>query len=132
MFIDTIIKLKAKCCLEEEIGEDFNLTTKELSCILNLKGKEMIHSKDLSNKINLSPSRGSRVINSLLKKGFLVEIHDPKDKRYSNLSLSKKGITLFNKVEEKKHECENRLLSKLNKHQKQRVKEGLDILLEVL
>lgn len=132
MLIDTIIKLKSRCCLEEEIGEDFNLTSKELACIFNLKDNEAIHSKDLSGKINLSPSRGSRVINNLIKKGFLIEIHDQKDKRYSNISLSKKGNVIFKKVEEKKFECENRLLAKLDSHQREVVKEGLNILLEVL
>ena len=132
MLIDTIIKLKSRCCLEEEIGQDFNLTNKELSCIFNLKEIKTIHSKDLSQKINLSPSRGSRVINSLIKKGYLTEIQAPEDKRYLNLSLSKKGIGIFKKVEEKKYECENRLLSKLNHQQHQIVKEGLNILLEVL
>ena len=129
MLIDTIISLKAKCCLEEEIGEDFNLSTKELSCIFSLYKHEFIHSKELSNKINLSPSRGSRIINRLIKKGYVIETHDLEDKRFLNLSLSEDGKQIYERVKKKRIECENRLLSKLDNQQKKVVKKGLEILI---
>ena len=132
MLIDKIINLKAKCCIEDEIGEEFNLSVRELSCIFCLKDGEMIHSKDLSMKINLSPSRGSRIINGLIQKGYLLETHNPDDKRYTNLSISEKGLDIYKEANKKKYECEKRLLGNLNNNQKRLVEEGLNILLGVM
>ena len=80
--IDAILKLKQKCRIEEEIGNVHGLTPRQISCILALGDGETMSASELSFRLGLSPSRGSRVIGGLHKKGYLDLVHDEADKRY--------------------------------------------------
>lgn len=53
---------------------------------------------EISRYLQLDDSLVSRTIKVMLRKGFLQSAPDPKDRRASNLSLSKEGSTLYERM----------------------------------
>lgn len=131
-FIDKVITLKTKCRVEEELGKEYDLTYSEVHCIMVFTPGEKISSGDLSSRMALSPSRGSRVVKSLVKKGFLVENEDKRDRRMTLLTYSAKGMECWKTLERVKKECERRMTGNLSTLEIQKLREGLDLLLSVL
>lgn len=131
-FIDKVITLKTKCRVEEELGRAYDLTYSEVHCIMVFAPGERISSGELSSRMALSPSRGSRVVKSLIKKGFLVGSEDKRDRRTTLLTYSAKGMKCWRELERVKKECEKHMTGHLSSVEVQKLREGLDLLLSVL
>jgi DNA-binding MarR family transcriptional regulator len=130
--IDEILELKKRCNFSDEIGLAFNLTLGEVACISIIAKHKMLSSKNLSSLMDLSPSRGSRVISRLIDRGFIVAKPDKNDRRYLSLALTEAGGKCNSAIMNEKKCCEERILAKLSIEQKTAVKNGLNILLQVL
>lgn len=130
--IDQILELKKRCNFSNEIGKAFNLTMGEVAFISTISQHKNLSSKDLSSLMDLSPSRGSRIISKLIDRGFIQCQPDSNDRRCLVLSLTETGQTCCSAIEKEKHLCEERILHKLTNEQKQAVKNGLDILLQIM
>jgi DNA-binding MarR family transcriptional regulator len=131
--IDLIFQLKRMCALEEEdIGAQVGLTTSEVFCILAIEPQEEVSSNTLSRRMNLSPSRGSRVVDSLIARGHLERKADPDDRRYIRLSLTPSGKKCRLNVLKAKNKCEHKIEKKLDVEQRTLVVNGLKTLLNVL
>lgn len=124
-FIDYIIELKARCRFEEEIGEECRLSPREVSCLSALAPAESVSAGALAARMGLSASRASRLITALRSKGIVEETFDEEDRRSVAISLTPAGERLLKKVEQKKDECEKRLLGGFNREQLQTVRAGL-------
>ena len=73
--IDLVIALKHSCLVKEDsIREEFSLSPAEYRGILSINQGEAVKGIELSEKMGLSVSRGSRVIEKLTKKGYLKEM----------------------------------------------------------
>ena len=113
--IDLIDQLKSRCIENElTIMEQARLTPAEYNGILALEPKEFVCGSTLSQKMNLSPSRASRVIEKLVKSGYLVRENDARDRRKCTICLAEKGIKVKKKIDKIKKECEKRVLEKLS------------------
>ncbi|MBL7006811.1 MAG: MarR family transcriptional regulator [Spirochaetia bacterium] len=130
--IDEILELKKRCNFSDEIGLAFNLTLGEVACISIIAGHKTLSSKNLSSLMDLSPSRGSRVISRLIDRGFIVAKPDENDRRNLSLSLTEAGKKCNSAIQKEKKCCEERILSELTIEQKTAVNNGLNILLQVL
>ncbi len=130
--IDEILELKKRCNFSDEIGQTFNLTSGEVACITIIARHKMLSSKHLSALMDLSPSRGSRVISRLSNRGFIVGKPDVFDRRYLSLTLTEAGKKCDLAIQSEKKTCEERILAELTNEQKSAVNNGLNILLQVL
>lgn len=130
--IDSILELKNRCHLAEEIGKEYQLSPKEIECVLLLGEGDGVCSKNLSESIELSPSRGSRIINRLIDRGLIESALCRGDKRYIELSLTEDGRVCLEAIERKKEECERDILGALNGAERTTVAEGINLLLKVL
>ena len=83
------IELK-KGCMENEkqIRTLCNISLAEYQGIVEIKTTERITCNILSKKMGLSPSRGSRIVDGLVRKGYLLRTTNPEDRRSFILSLS--------------------------------------------
>ena len=131
-FVDDILQLRTRCRISEEIGREYELSEKEIVCISALGDSGSVHSKTLSDSIGLSPSRGSRIIGRLMDRGFLECVPDPADRRYVNVRLTDQGNECLSTIERRKNECEKRLLAGLTERERNKVREGIGLLLEVI
>ncbi|MCH5325483.1 MAG: transcriptional regulator [Eubacterium sp.] len=71
------------------------------------------HPKDLSEELVVSTARVAVLLNTLEKDGFITRIHDSRDNRLTNVSLSEKGRELINSRREELLMYMSELLSKL-------------------
>mgnify|MGYP003804886695 CR=1 FL=1 len=53
------------------------------------------NAKKIADSLHITSSAATQLINGLVKNGCLIRKEDPKDRRFSHLSLSKKAETLF-------------------------------------
>jgi DNA-binding MarR family transcriptional regulator len=71
--------------------------------------------------MGLSPSRGSRVLAGMVRRGFLKSVPIPDDRRSVTISLTPKGRKMRADLERKMNACGERLLSPLTNGQKKRL-----------
>ena len=128
--IELILELKQKCRFDSEIGHSLNLREKEITFLSAIANEKSITSKELSEIAGLSPSRASRVISALHESGYINMEHDSFDRRLVNLSLTEKGKSCVEGIENEKKQCEFDLLAGLSDDDRETVKKGLNILLK--
>ena len=126
--VDLIIELK-KGCMEDEkqIRTLCNISLAEYRGIMEIKMTERITCNVLSKKMGLSPSRGSRIIDGLVRKKYLTRTTNPEDRRSFVLSLSSKGVKIKDDIERERNNCEKRIRKKLSTEEFDLIKEGLEL-----
>lgn len=130
--IDKILQIKKRCGFADEIGLAHDLTMGEVECLFAIATHEELSSKTLSMLLELSPSRGSRIVNKLVERDLVKAQADSHDRRTLLLSLTDTSRRYHRELEEEKNRCAQRLFEKLNEDQKLIVENGLDILLNVM
>ena len=130
--VDLIIELK-KGCIEDEkqIRTLCNVSLAEYKAVLEIEKKERITCNVLSEKMGLSVSRGSRIIDSLVKKGYLLRMENPEDRRSFVLSLSSKGAEIKKQIEQERNNFEYRLRKNLSVREIKLIKKGLELITKV-
>lgn len=114
--IEVIFTLKTKCCSQEEkIREELNVSPAEFKGLMSLEPGMIVPCKILAQKMGLSVSRGSRVIEKLMNSGFLEEVKTSGDRRVMNVTLAKKGINTQKKILKIFQECEQKILKNFSK-----------------
>jgi DNA-binding MarR family transcriptional regulator len=113
--VDLILALKSKCLEKEEsIRQEFGLSPAEYKGIIAMSPDEPCNCNKLSEKMGLSVSRGSRVIEKLVKNKYLICETSPEDKRNIILSLAPRGVRIKKKIDTMLNECESIIESKLS------------------
>jgi len=130
--VDLILELK-KGCMEDEnqIRTLCNISLAEYKAILEIETTERITCNVLSEKMGLSVSRGSRIIDSLVRKVYLLRMENPEDRRSFVLSLSSKGAEIKKQIEQERNNCEYRLRKNLSTREIELIKEGLELIAKV-
>ncbi len=130
--IDLILELKRRCMADEEqIRTICNISLAEYKGITEIGLEERISCHALSKKMGLSPSRGSRIIESLVKKGYLSRKENPEDRRSFILSLSSKGVKIKKQIEQERSNCEYRIRKNLSLREVELIKEGLELITKI-
>lgn len=130
---ELIVMLMKKCQLTEaKIRNEFGLSVAEYNALLTIGNDEKMLCNAFSEKMGLSASRGSRIIDRLTKKGFVKGEAVPDDRRSLKISMTDKGNELKSLISEKMEECENNILDKLSKQQREDVRSALEMLSEIM
>ena len=112
--------LLARCQEKESrLAEQHNLLEAEFKCLRLMSSEENPNNKEIAEKMNLSPSRITRITDGLIKKGYMLREINPADRRNMVLNLSKRGKNLttrlnnafikihqeiLNEIDQKQHE----------------------------
>lgn len=130
---ELIIMLMKKCQLTEaKIRNEFGLTTAEYNALLAIRSDEQMLCHAFSKKMGLSPSRGSRVIDRLTKKGFVKGEAVPDDRRILRISMTEKGVRLKELIRTRMNQCEDNILGRLSTEQRETVQDTLEMLSEIM
>lgn len=114
--IEIIFALKSKCCSKEDkIREELKLSPAEFNGLLSIEPGVIVPCKVLSQKMGLSVSRGSRVIEKLMKSGYMEEVKTGSDRRVMNITLAKKGINVQRRIMKILQDCEHKILKNFSK-----------------
>jgi len=131
--VDLIIELK-KSCMEDEkqIRTLCNISLAEYKGIMEIETAERVTCNVLSKKMGVSISRGSRIIDGLVKKEYLLRMENPEDRRSFVLYLSSKGTKIRKQIEQERNNCEYRIRKNLSAREVKLIKEGLELIGEIL
>lgn len=83
---------------ESSIADKHGLLHAELKCLRLFGVNESINNKEIAERMHLSPSRLTRIMDGLVKKEYMTREIDECDRRNMKLSLSRKGKILANKL----------------------------------
>jgi DNA-binding MarR family transcriptional regulator len=121
-------------CQEKEVrlAEVHNLTQAEFRC-LRLFGKdENLNNKHIAERMKLSPSRLTRIIDGLVKKEYINREIDPNDRRNMRVNLSKRGKQLVQQLNKAYVDIHNEILQDIDVSQHEALITAMDHLLSAL
>jgi len=103
-------------CEEKEtnIADKHGLLQAELKCLRLIGEDESLNNKEISERMNLSPSRLTRIMDGLVKKGHIIREINKSDRRHMKLSLSRKGKSLTNKLNDEFIDVHAQILKNIN------------------
>jgi len=130
--VDLIIELKKGCMEDEEqIRTLCNVSLAEYKGIMEIEAAERVTCNVLSKKMGLSISRGSRIIDSLVKRGYLLRMENPEDRRSFVISLSSEGAKIRKQIEQERNNCEYRIRKNLSAREVKLIKGALELISEI-
>lgn len=118
MLANLTFNLLARCQEKESrLAEKHNLLEAEFKCLRLMSSEENPNNKEIAEKMNLSPSRITRIMDGLIKKGYMVREIDNADRRNMILSLSKKGKNLTTRLNNAFIEIHQEILNEIDEKQ---------------
>ncbi len=130
---ELIFIIKQQCIsTEEKICKELNLNCSEFKALVTLSSEDVLPGNTFSQKLGLSPSRGSRVLSQLTNNGYTTVEFNSTDRRSVSISLTKKGLAMREKVLEHIAECENKILSGFSDNESELLKRLLTKLAETM
>ncbi|MFA5878737.1 MAG: MarR family transcriptional regulator [Candidatus Margulisiibacteriota bacterium] len=131
--IGLIINIKNLCYIKEtQIRKELGLSLAEYNCLSLIKPQEKITCNDLSKRLELSDSRGSRIIDGLVNKKYLSRNESITDRRVKTINLSSTGAILKEKIETLKNKCEQKLAESLSNSNYEQMKNSLTEIINIL
>jgi DNA-binding MarR family transcriptional regulator len=92
---DLTFSLLASCQEKENrLAEQHGLTQAEFRCLRLFSANENVNNKQIAERMGLSPSRLTRIIDGLVKKGYINREIDNSDRRNMRVYLSGKGVEI--------------------------------------
>jgi len=106
-------------CQEKEIrlAEIHALTQAEFRCLRLFGTDENINNKKIAERMNLSPSRLTRIIDGLVNKEYIIREIDPNDRRNMRVCLSRRGQLLVQQLNKAYIEIHREILQDIEEEQ---------------
>jgi DNA-binding MarR family transcriptional regulator len=131
--VNTLLALRSKCALtDEEIRQHTPLSPAEYKGILSLAPGDALSAASFSERMGLSASRGSRVIEKMIGRGYLRRETRTEDRRAVTISLAPKGMRLRERIDDLMEECEKKIRGRLSATELASVQEAMKTLLGAL
>ena len=94
-----IFNLLPKCQQKEFwLAENNGIHLAELKCLRLFETNDKLNNKYIANSLNMSQSRSTRIVDGLVKKGYLNREERSEDRRNVEVALLNKGKILTNKL----------------------------------
>lgn len=130
---ELILSVKRKCqANEDKIQTELGLTPGEFNGLLSLYPLDRITGGEFSARMGLSPSRGSRVLTNMMKKGFVNAETASDNRRTVFVTLTETGKGMKHKIEARMETCETRICSHFEDCQIDQIKQSLLMLEKAL
>lgn len=131
--LSMLLALKTRCTMtDDRIRGETRLSPAEYRALHSIKSGETVSSAEFAERMDLSPSRGSRVIDQLIKNGYCSRTASADDRRVVFIALTLQGRWVKERVEAITRECEGEIRNKLTEEEMTRVYEGINLLLKAL
>ncbi len=121
-------------CQEKEVrlAEAHSLTQAEFRCLRLFGSDESINNKAIAKRMNLSPSRLTRIIDGLVIKEYIIREINANDRRNMRVCLSKKGQILVQQLNKSYIEIHKEILQDIDPDQHQSLITAMTHLLSAL
>jgi len=128
-FFELILAIKQKCqCNEGQIQQELGLSQAEFNGLLVLDGGREISGCAFAERMGLSPSRGSRVLNTLVLGGYVQTRTSREDRRTVLISLTPDGRVMRERIMSCARACEDRIREHLDRLTVGQIRESLELL----
>lgn len=126
-----LVRMLRDCCQrkEDELCRQLSLNNSQYACLLLFPASGTVGVNELSRIIHLSPSRTSRVAETLVRGGFLSRRTPASDRRSQLLSLTPQGRRAKAAIERLTAGCESRLLANLPVDRIPEIQRGIEALI---
>lgn len=104
---------RISCSLSSIYSAEFGITISEWRILAMLGQQDSMISTDISQRTKMDKAKVSRAVQHLEKLGHILRVKDQKDHRISHLSLTDKGVDLYNAIVPKALEWEGGLVNNL-------------------
>ncbi len=84
---------------EERLARQYGLTQAEFRCLRQLHENENINNKEIAERMHLSASRLTRIVDGLVVKGYVQREIEPNDRRNMRVFLSEKGQEFVRQID---------------------------------
>jgi DNA-binding MarR family transcriptional regulator len=130
---DLIHSLRLKCVSnDDQIRSKTPLSPSEYRAVVSLNPHDQISSASFSERLGLSPSRGSRVIDKMVANGFIMRNTLKDDRRAQVISLAPEGINLKKRINKLMCECEEKIRKQMSDVEYSTVESSLKRLISIL
>ncbi len=130
---DLTFSLLASCQEKENrLAEQHGLTQAEFRCLRLFSANETLNNKQIAERMSLSPSRLTRIIDGLVKKEYINREIDNTDRRNMCVSLSKKGVQIVELLNTAYVEIHQEILEDIEESQHQPLITAMTSLLSAL
>ena len=128
-FQDLIGKL-FQCCQEriQYQCERFDLPDAELRCMKLFDQERYLTAKGIAGRMNVVKSRVTKIIDGLVRRGFVQRVKDPEDSRVTLLSLTPAGQTKLNEINGFMEEVHREVLGRMPESERTAVLSNLELL----
>lgn len=131
--LDLIYELKKKCIKsDEDFFESLDISQAEYNMFICLKNCKHFNSYSVAEKMQLSLSRVSRIIDKMVNKEFLTRTTNKLDRRAIDIKMTPKGREVMNRIIEYRSIREDKLESKISDEEKEEISLNLNKLIEIL
>lgn len=96
------------------LAVELGLTDSEFKCLRLIGTDKGLSNKKIADRMNLSQSRLTRIIDGLVNKGYITRESNRNDWRCLNLTLSRKAKSFIQKLDKNNFELHYKILGKLN------------------
>jgi len=129
--LNLIVKLKLNKTLDQEhISMICNLSLAEYRGIMAQKNGEEMTCQKMSEVMDLSPSRSSRVIDNLVRKGYFIRKISSHDRRSVAVTLSNKGKEVRGRIKQNREQLERDIQRNFSDDEINMIKNSLKMLLD--
>ena len=127
-----LIRRIRNLCLEreEKVKQKFALSPAEFEALLSLESRERVTCRELSSRMNLSVSRGSRIIEKMFSHGLIERADLNTDRRCKNIWLTEKGQEVREGIRREMACCEENLAAACSESELRNLKSSLRKIVE--
>lgn len=126
---ELILAVKRKCQgTEEQIQAELGLSPAQFHGLIVLDDGQEITGCDFAGRMALSPSRGSRVLNTLVTDGYVKTRSRPDDRRSITVCLTPRGRRTKQRIARRMEACESRICTGLDRQSLHQVVHALELL----
>jgi DNA-binding MarR family transcriptional regulator len=129
--LNLIVKLKLNRVLEEKhMNMICNLSIAEYRGIMSQENGQEMTCQEMAEAMDLSPSRSSRVIDNLVRKGYCIRKTSNYDRRTIAITLSNKGKEVKREINKNREKLEREIQKNFSDEEMDMIKNSLKMLLD--
>jgi DNA-binding MarR family transcriptional regulator len=114
------------------IGNKFGITSVQLMTLHFIKHSDNCKTSDIANFLSVSPPDSTRIVETLVKKGFVERIDDEKDRRIIRLRITRDGKKVFESIRQELALSFSKILEKINEQDAKALLRGMKALSNAL
>jgi DNA-binding MarR family transcriptional regulator len=129
--LNLIVKLRVNRELEKRHMDMIcNLSVAEYRGIMAQKNGQEMTCQEMAQAMNLSPSRSSRVIDNLVRKGYCIRKISHYDRRTIAITLSNKGREVKEEIKKNRERLEKDIQKNFSDEEMDMIRSSLKMLLD--